>query len=786
MRHNLRVHLMKIFTLFLGMTACALAHPIEFHNDPFRQLEEAWPTPTEVRLASGAPGPKYWQQRADYDLKIELNEKKQHLTGIGTITYHNNSPHTLNYLWVQLDRNRYTPNSHGNLSNEASIAGTSTGAFAMTLNYEKFEGGFNIDNIVSDQGRELKYTIVDTMMRIDLPKPLKSKQTFGFRVAWNYQLNDSRSSWGRSNSELFKDGNRVHEIAQWYPRMAVYNDVRGWQNKAFLGRGEFALEFGDYKVAITVPSDHVVSATGELQNSKQCLKPEWQKRLKKAENAKNPVMIITREEAEETSKTRAKNSKTWVFTAKNVRDFAWASSRKFVWDAVKHQLPNSKKKIWAMSLYPTEFTPLWKKYSTHAVIHTLNVFSRYTFDYPYPVAISIGGPVWGMEYPMICFNGPRPEEDGTYSEKSKNGLISIVIHEVGHNWFPMIVNSDERQWSWMDEGLTSFMQTVAEQEWKDHYPSRGLPQKIATYMQSKNQMPIMTNSESILQFGPNAYSKPAVGLGILRETIMGRELFDHAFQEYSRRWMFKHPEPSDFFRTMEDAAGIDLDWFWHSWFYTTKHVDLAVTDIKRYVLDNGNPEDKAKRDQQDEKDAQKKNITVEHNKKIQKYTDRRKELRDFYDKLDRFKVAEEDKKSFTESMAKLELHERKLFKSKKEFHVVTFKNTGGVIMPIPVELHFSKGKKKTIHLPAEIWKKNAREVKKLFVTKEPIVKIIIDPGERLADVNTDNNVWPPEIGEDRFTPKPREKKKNEMQKAQERKDKAAQEKKEKSEAKKDS
>ncbi|MGC6425371.1 MAG: M1 family metallopeptidase [Akkermansiaceae bacterium] len=770
---------MKFFALFMGMIGTTLSHPIEFHKDPFRQLEEVWPTPTEVRLASGAPGPKYWQQRADYDIKIELNEKKQHLTGSARITYHNQSPHSLRYLWVQLDRNRYTPNSHGNLSGETgSLEGTSTSALAMILNNEKFDGGFHIDNIVTDKGGELGTTTVDTMMRIDLPQPLKPKQSFSFRIAWNYRLNDSRSSWGRSNSELFSDGNRVHEIAQWFPRMAVYNDVRGWQNKAFLGRGEFALEFGDYKVAITVPSDHIVSATGELTNARQCLKPEWQKRLKKAENAKNPVMIITREEAEKNSKTRAKDTKTWVFEAKNVRDFAWASSRKFVWDAVKHQLPGTNKKIWAMSLYPTEFTPLWKKYSTHAIIHTLNVFSKYTFDYPYPVAISIGGPVWGMEYPMICFNGPRPEEDGTYSERSKNSLISIVIHEVGHNWFPMIVNSDERQWTWMDEGLTSFMQTVAEQEWKDHYPSRGMPQKISRYMTSRNQVPIMTNSESIQQFGPNAYTKPAVGLGILRETIMGRELFDHAFKEYSRRWMFKHPEPSDFFRTMEDAAGIDLDWFWHSWFYTTKHVDLAVTDIKRYLLDDGNPENKAKRDKEADKEAKSKNISKEHNKRIPKYTNGRKDLRDFYDKLDRFEVTDEDKKAFTESMAKLEPHERKLFDSNKEFQIVTFQNNGGVIMPLLVDLHFEKGKKQTVHLPAEIWKKNFREVKKLFVTKEPLVKVVIDPGERLGDTNMANNVWPPEIGETLFTPKPRETKKNEMQKArdqeEEEKEKKAQ------------
>ena len=777
---------MKIFTLFLGMTICALvAHPIEFHQDPFRQLEEAWPAPSEVRLASGAPGPKYWQQLADYDLKIELNEKKHLLTGSGRVSYHNKSPHTLNYLWVSLDRNRLNAASAGHQTAEApTLPDISMSRFNMLMVEEKLEGGFKIDSLVTDQGGELKHRIVDTMMRIDLAQPLKPGKSFSFRIAWHYTLNDHQDARSRSAFEKFKDGNKVFEIAQWFPRMAAYNDVRGWQNKQFLGRGEFALEFGDYKVAITVPDDHVVSATGELRNAKQCLKPEWQKRLKKAEKAKNPVMIITSEEAEKNGKSRPKGTKTWVFEAENVRDFAWATSRKFAWDAKLHQLNGKGKKIWAMSYWPHEFTPLWKKYSTHAVIQTLDVYSKFTFDYPYPVAISVGGPVWGMEYPMICFNGPRPEDDGTYTEKTKNQLISIVIHEVGHNWFPMIVNSDERQWTWMDEGLNSFLQTLTEAEWQKHYPSRGDPRKIGTYMTSPNQVPIMTNSESILQFGPNAYAKPAVGLSILRETIMGREAFDHAFQEFSMRWMFKRPEPADFFRSIEDAAGIDLDWFWYSWFYTTKHVDLAVTGIKRYVLDDGNPEGQAKREKEEDKEFKKNSITDERNKKLPKYTDGRKDLIDFYDKLKRFNVTDEEKEKFANSLAKLKPHERKLLKTKKDFQVVTFKNNGGVIMPILVELEFKNGKKKQVHIPAEMWKKNPREIKRLFITKHPITKVRIDPGDRTADTNSSNNVWPPEIEESRFTPKPRKEEKNEMQKAQERKDKATKEKKEKSSAKK--
>jgi hypothetical protein len=616
---------MKIALVFLGLVTACLAHPIEFHKDPFRQLEEVWPTPSETRIASGAPGPEYWQQQADYDLQITLAEKKNLLTGTGRIVYHNRSPHTLRYIWMQLDRNKYTPGSMGHQTSEApSLGKMPYDSFESLLLKETFDGGFKIDTLTDDRGGELKKRVIDTMMRVDLPQPLKPGQKFTYRIGWHYTITDSRTSWGRSNMEKFEKGGKIFEIAQWYPRVCAYTDVRGWQNKAFLGRGEFALEFGDYKVSITAPDNHVVTATGELKNPKDVLKPEWQERLKKAETVKTPMYIVTPKEAAVNEKTRPKTTKTWVFEAKNVRDFAWASSKKFIWDAVRHKLVTNQKPVWAMSFYPNEAEPLWSKYSTHSIIHTLNVYSKFTFDYPYPVAISVNGPVFGMEYPMICFNGPRPEKDGTYSERTKNALISVVIHEVGHNWFPMIVNSDERQWSWMDEGLNSFLQMLAEQEWRANYPSRGTPRGIIGYMTSSAQRPIMTNSESILQFGANAYSKPAAGLSILRETILGREIFDDAFKGFSQRWMFKSPEPADFFRSMEDAAGVDLDWFWHSWFYTTKHVDIGITNFTRHILDLQDPDNENKKAREEKEEKAQKNVVAKGNKRIPKYVDQNK------------------------------------------------------------------------------------------------------------------------------------------------------------------
>jgi len=762
---------MKTVLVFLGLVASCLAHPIEFHNDPFRQMEEVWPTPTESRIASGAPGPKYWQQRADYDLKVTLEEKKDLLTGSGRIVYHNRSPHTLKYLWMQLDRNKYTPGSMGHQTSEAARFGKMQfDSFEALLLKETFDGGFHIDSLTDDHGGNLEHRIVDTMMKVVLPKPLKPGEKFAYKIDWHYTITDSRTTWGRSNMEQFEKSGKLFEIAQWYPRMCAYTDIRGWQNKAFLGRGEFALEFGNYKVAITVPDNHVVASTGELKNAKKVLKPEWQKRLKEAESVKDPMFIIKPKEAAKNEETKPEGTKTWVFEAENVRDFAWASSRKFIWDAVRHKLTTNQKPVWAMSYYPNEAEALWSRYSTHSIIHTLNVYSKYTFDYPYPVAISVNGPVFGMEYPMICFNGPRPEKDGTYSEGTKNALISVVIHEVGHNWFPMIVNSDERQWSWMDEGLNTFLQMLAEQEWRHNYPSRATPRNIIGYMTSGYQRPIMTNSESILQFGANAYSKPATGLSILRETILGREIFDDAFKEFSTRWMFKSPEPADFFRTMEDAAGVDLDWFWHSWFYTTKHVDIAVTSFERHVLDLGDPDDKADEAKEGKKDAEGKNIVAERNKDIPKYVDQNKKLRDFYDKKKDPKVTDEQRKKFKKMIRELKPRERKLLKTKKHITIAKFENKGGVIMPLLVELHLKNGKKVTRTIPAEIWKKNHKTVSKHFITSKAVVKIELDPGEVTADANKKNNVWPPQIEEVPFSLEKKGKSfNNEMKKDREKK-----------------
>ena len=724
-------------------------------SDKFRQLDEVLPTPNIYRTASGSPGHQYWQQQVDYKIAITLNDKTQQLTAAETVNYQNNSPDTLRYIWLQLDQNKLQRNSAAKLSTPTKPLKkiTFTNARNM-LETPKFSGGYQITQVTDSHSKGLHYIINDTMMRIDLPKPLKSGDSVTFMVKWQYQLHEQKVLGGRSGYEYFKeDDNYLYEIASWFPRAVAYYDAVGWQNKQFLGRGEFTLEFGDYDVEITVPSDHIVAATGVLQNPKRVLTSTQRSRLTKAKTAKKPVLIVTIDEALANEKSRSTELKTWHFKAKNVRDFAFASSRKFIWDAQGYQQGSSN--TMAMSFYPNEGNPLWEKYSTEAIIHTMEQYSKYTFDYPYPVSISVNGPVGGMEYPMITFNGPRPTLDKktgekTYSRRTKYGLVGVIIHEVGHNYFPMIVNSDERQWTWMDEGLNTFLQFIAEQAWEEDYPSRrGDAVNITTYMKSKNQVPIMTNSESVLQFGNNAYGKPATALNILRETIMGRELFDFAFKEYALRWKFKRPTPADFFRTMEDASAVDLDWFFRGWFYTTDHVDIALGDIHLFTADSQNPdtEEAWLRALDNEKPDY---ISQLLNKDQWRRTQEKPELLDFYNEHDQFTATNAARNKYNTNHKKLEQWQKDLLLNQSNFYVIDFENKGGLVMPIILDITYADGSTEYIKIPAEIWNKNPKKTSKLLIRDKEIVELAIDAKWETADVNVNNNYWPAKPIKSRF------------------------------------
>ncbi|MEN9401164.1 MAG: hypothetical protein RL632_2267 [Bacteroidota bacterium] len=729
-----------------------LSSTLSFSQSKFAQLDVELPTPNEYRTAAGAPGHGYYQQKADYKIALTIDDATQKLTGEETITYTNNSPDQLEYLWLQLDQNLYAQNSDTKLIEVEKMEDfKSIGDVKKRFHY--YDGGFKIDAITSNSGQKMSFAINKTMLRINLEKPLAPNTSITFKIKWWYNINDRMAVGGRSGYEYFeKDQNYLYTVAHFFPRMCVYNDVEGWQNKQFLGRGEFALPFGDYEVSITVPSDHIVAATGELQNANAVLTAEQRKRFEKAKSADSPVLIVTQAEAEMKEKSKEKALKTWTFKATNVRDFAFASSRKFIWDAQSVKVGG--RNVLAMSYYPKEGNPLWERYSTKLVAHTIKTYSKYTVDYPYPVAISVHSKWIGMEYPMICFNGGRPEEDGTYSQETKYGMWGVIIHEVGHNFFPMIINSDERQWTWMDEGLNTFVQYLTEQEWERGYPSRrGPAYMIADYMRGDKQFisPIMTNSESIFQFGNNAYGKPATALNILRETIMGRELFDYAFKMYCERWALKHPTPADFFRTMEDASAVDLDWFWRGWFYSTDHVDISIDNVKWFQLNTMNPEVEKSIKQANDL-AKDHFIGDDRNKESIKQTVNEADpnIDDFYAKRNIYFVDALDRKEYAEFLAKISKEDLQLLNANKQFYELTFSNIGGLVMPLIIEVTFADNTVEIIRIPAEIWRQYENKVTKVFIFDKEVISFRLDPNLETADTDFSNNSWPKRVEPTRY------------------------------------
>jgi hypothetical protein len=776
---------MRRFLLGLGLLSCffygVVGQERSNHARKFEQLDQVLRSPNEYRGADGAPGPRYWQQKADYKIKCSLDAKEQRINGSEWITYHNNSPSDLSFLWLQLDENEHSPSASKHHMDPSGMFGVMDEGRLDRLeavsSLDKY--GVKIQKVASDKGLPLRYTINETMMRIDLPKPLKSGQKITFQIDWHYYMIDrfKTPSWGRGGYEYFSDhGNYLYTVVQWFPRMCVFSDFEGWQNKQFVGRGEFALSFGDYEVEITLPADHVVAGTGECQNYKELLSPAQYSRWVQAQQSKVPLEIVTLAEARANELTPvATKMKTWKFKATNVRDFAWTASKKFVWDAMPH-FTTEGKKVMCMSLYGKEAYPIYNKYSTKVVDHTLRTYSKYSIPYPYPVAISVEA-ANGMEYPMISFNPGRAEPDGTYTERAKNAAILVIIHEVGHTYFPMIINSDERQWAWFDEGVNSFMQFLTEQEWDNNYPSSaGAPHTIVDYMsRPKDQLePIMTNSENIIDYGNNAYDKPATALNILRETIMGRELFDYAFREYCKRWAFKHPTPEDFFRTMEEASAMDLDWFWRGWFYSIDAVDISLDSVVWYRAeldaDPSRETDTLRNLIRKPKDF----LTRQRNRAEfgQFPVEKDSTVTDFYNTYRPWET--EDSVDLTvmvkyDSLFTKEEKEAKY--GNKHYYEMHFSNKGGLVMPVILEWTFEDGTRETERIPVEIWRKNETKFKKVFVKDKQVKSVIVDPLSETADIDLSNNQYPVKEMPTRFQLYKQhtfEKKQNPMQKAAEK------------------
>ena len=772
MKIKSKFFLFFIFAGFINLSLAAIDQSKGSFEDKFRQLDEVFPSPNLFRPATGEPGPMYWQQRADYKIQIKLNEDTRSVEGSETITYTNNSPLTLKYIWLQLDQNIFAKESINNLTRPWG-GGDSSVDFSTLRRQnfmDKFEGGFQ-ELSIKINNKSPDTNLVGTHVRINLEQPLKPGESTSLDVEWAYALVEENAVRARNGYETFEDGNDIFLMAQWYPRVTVFSDYEGWHNKEFIGNGEFTLEFGDFEVDISVPSDHVVSATGVLLNENDVLSPIQKKRMKQARKSEKPMFIITPDEAYDNELEKSTDYKTWSFRAENVRDFAWASSRKFIWDAAGYKQDSKENPlVMAMSFYPKEGEPLWSKYSTEAVMHTMKVYSKYSFDYPYPTAQSVNGPVGGMEYPMITFNGPRTEleDDGTrtYSRSEKEFLIGVVIHEVGHIYYPMIVNSDERQWTWMDEGLNTFVQYLAEQEWDINYRSdRGEPRWMTEFMSSSYQVPIMTNSESLLQFGNNAYGKPATALVVLRETILGRELFDQAFREYSVRWKFKRPTPYDFFRTMEEASGVDLDWFWRGWFYSTDHVDIALNNIHLASLDTLDPQINLAKDRVDFENEP----LILHDQrneaaKIETRVTERPELLDIYNEYDEFTPSDREMGDSKEILEDLydknnsdpEWKKKALVEAIEKdegYYIFEFSNKGGLVMPIPLEITYEDGTKELVRIPVEVWRKNSKKTKWLKRSKLKITQAVIDPYWEIGDTQIENNYYPTRLIPARLKPR---------------------------------
>lgn len=746
--------------------------------DKFAQLGTTLRDPNVYRNAAGAPGPRYWQQQADYRINATLDEVARRITASSTITYTNHSPDTLNFLWLQLDQNRFRRDSREQRSITGGVAedGVSDQLSFNTMRQHQYvtanNYGYDLTQVADGDGRDLPHQVVETMLRIDLPRALKPGATQVLKIQWAFNIVHSDAMNARGGYEVFEENDTyIYFLAQWFPRMVAYTDYDSWQHKQFIGRGEFTLEFGDYEVALTVPADHVVSATGELTNPRNVMSATQRQRMDEARRASAPVFIVTPEEARDNEQTKDNGTRTWKFSAENVRDFAWSSSRKFIWDAMVHKQAEGKhRSVLSMSFYPNEAMPLWGQYSTQAVVHTMDVYSRFSFPYPYPTAQSVN--TWrrgGMEYPMITFNGYRPDPidaedredlvDGapnnTYKRAIKHSLIGVIIHEIGHIYFPMTVNSDERQWTWMDEGINSFLEHLAEVEWEENFfadqPKMSLLDRIAPYMMGDKQVPIMTNSESILRFGPNAYTKPAAALLVLRETVMGRELFDFAFKEYARRWRFKRPTPEDFFRTMEDASAVDLDWFWRGWFYTTDHVDVAITAVREYQVNTMDPDIESVEKRRLSDELTREPVEQVRNRDEGRETRLRRVegLRDFYNENDQYTPSNKERNDYQSYLEALEPWERdtlsKAVAAGEFIYFVDFVNEGGLISPLPLELTFQDGSTERMDVPAEVWRRNSEHVTKLLILSKRLRGIEVDPLHQTADVDRSDNYFPGRI-----------------------------------------
>ncbi|MGA9120598.1 MAG: M1 family metallopeptidase [Bacteroidota bacterium] len=606
------------------------------------------------RGSDGTPGPDYWQNRADYSLEAILDDSLNVISATVRITYTNNSPDALPYLWLALDQNQFSANSRSS---------------KLSLSPPQFAGGFTIGSVeIEQKGGRSKgdYIVNDTRMQIRLPVPLRPGGDKLILII-KYSFPVAPQGLGRSGMLTTKNGT-IYDIAQWYPRMEVYDDIAGWNVLPFLGPGEFYLEYGDFDYRVTVPADQIVVGSGSLVNPASVLTKKEIERLAKARSSDSTVSIrdlgnVLHAQAENVNKTM----RTWHFRMKNSRDVVWASSKAFLWDAARINLPEGKRAL-AMAVYPEESAKdsTWKRCAQY-VRQSVEIFSRDWYPYPYPEATAVGGPVGGMEYPGVIFGSWKA---------SRKGMWIVANHEFGHEWFPMIVGSDERVHAWMDEGFNTFIDIYAAEEFNrgefapkrdnEYAPKGGNPaREIVPYLTSRESQPVISYADAIpgKYVHPLEYYKAALGLVLLREDIVGKDRFDYAWRNYIRQWAYKHPTPFDFFRAMNNGAGENLNWFWKGWFVENWKLDQSVKEV-RY------PDD------------------------------------------DTLKGS-----------------------------LITIANNDQMVMPVTMRVKESNGHVGTVHLPVEIWETSGEHTL-LFPSTRRIISVVLDPDERLPDIDQSNNTWP--------------------------------------------
>lgn len=716
----------QFLMLPLAIAVSAVAHA---EATPFSPLGSLVDPPSATRGADGRPTSTYWQQHIAYDIDATLDVERRVINAQAELRYTNNAPQALDAIWFEISPEATTKDAIAHRSATINVDSASVRDLRGLREQEERGGGLVVSSVADSEDRPLAFEARGTQLRVALPRPLASGQTVRIKLAWRVALVDLDRKGGRTGYMLLSSGDPIFHIAQWYPQPVAFTDYGGWRNVPFVDHGEFAPELGDYNVSLTLPAGQLVAATGVLTNEADVLTGVERTRLARLRQGKVTEIVTA---AEAATKRRSSETRTWRFAARNVRDFALAASLRYRWDATLA----GTSAVRAMTFYPSEASALWRPLALPAIGHALDVYGRMTFDYPYPVVQAAFGPNDGMEHTMLAFSRYPPDgPNGTYSRERKRDFLWVLTHEVGHNWFPLIVNSDERAWTWMDEGLTSYLETLATLEWSGDYTTRpNLPAMLGAEREATGRQPPMTPANAVVDLFPTQYHRPAAALQVLRELVLGRETFDRAFRAYARAWMFKRPTPGDFFRTINQESGADLDWFWRAWFFSTDHVDLSLERVAALRL-VAVPADAIPAPADATPPA---NLTVLRNAAEGRrlMVEQVPRLADAYDRIPERTLA-----GATPSAHAVVDVQRTLdaLGQGGVFYELDIRNRGGVVSPVPIRIDYRDGTSERYVVPVELWFGDTKRAQHILWRAKSIRSVTLDPDAATGDVDRGNN-----------------------------------------------